>query len=116
MSEPSVLDVPGIGLGPASQVPVGEGRLFEVGSRTVAVFRLRDGGFRATDPWCPHRGGPLADGLVGAGTVTCPFHGYRFDLSSGCAVGHDCPPIATYPVSLDAAGELRLHVEGVLRD
>ena len=112
MSDVSVLDTTRIRLGPSSQVPMGEGRLFAVAGRTVAVFRLRDGQWRATDPWCTHKGGPLADGLVGAGTVTCPFHGYRFDLATGCAVGHDCPPIGTYPVSLDAAGDLHLHLEG----
>jgi nitrite reductase (NADH) small subunit len=100
-----------IALGSLWQIPLGEGRVFMAGARAVAVFRARDGGVHATDPWCPHRQGPLADGLVGAGTVTCPFHGFRFDLRTGCAIGHDCPPIATYAVSVDAYGEIHLQIE-----
>ena len=98
-------------LGSLWQVPLGEGRVFMAGDRSVAVFRARDGGVHATDPYCPHRKGPLADGLVGAGTVTCPFHGYRFDLRTGSAIGHDCPPIATYRVSVDAFGELIVYLD-----
>jgi nitrite reductase (NADH) small subunit len=100
-----------VALGSLWQIPLGEGRVFTVGERSFAVFRARDGGVHATDPFCPHRQGPLADGLVGAGTVTCPFHGFRFDLRTGCAIGHDCPPIATYRVSVDAYGDLHLHLD-----
>jgi nitrite reductase (NADH) small subunit len=103
---PALITPRAYSLGSLWQVPLGEGRVFMAGDRSIAVFRGRDGGVHATDPFCPHRQGPLADGLVGAGTVTCPFHGYRFDLRTGCAIGHDCPPIATYRVSVDAFGEL----------
>lgn len=74
-------------LGPVAQVPVGEGRLFDVDGWQVAVFRPRDGGVHAIDPVCPHRGGPLAEGLVGGTLVVCPLHGWTFDLVSGCRVG-----------------------------
>ena len=50
-----------------------------VGGRRVAVFRTPDG-FRAIDHACPHAGGPLADGIVADRCVTCPLHGWRFDL------------------------------------
>lgn len=112
MSSASTLTRPRtVALGSLWQIPLGEGRVFMAGTRAVAVFRARDGGVHATDPWCPHRQGPLADGLVGAGTVTCPFHGFRFDLRTGCAIGHDCPPIATYGVSVDAYGDIHLQIE-----
>ncbi|MGH8906760.1 MAG: nitrite reductase small subunit NirD [Egibacteraceae bacterium] len=88
-------------LGPVSRIPVGEGRLFDVAGRRVAVFRLRDGGVRATDPTCPHRGGPLADGLVGGTTVVCPLHGWRFDLSTGCRIGEPAVTVATYPARVE---------------
>ena len=112
MNGAPLLDAPrAYALGSLWQVPLGEGRVFMAGDRSIAVFRARDGGVHATDPYCPHRQGPLADGLVGAGTVTCPFHGYRFDLRTGCAIGHDCPPIATYRVSVDAFGELIVYLD-----
>lgn len=74
-------------LGPEAQIPVGEGRLFDVDGWEVAVFRPRAGGVYAIDPVCPHRGGPLAEGLIGGTTVVCPLHGHAFDLASGCQVG-----------------------------
>jgi hypothetical protein len=54
-------------LGPMDQIPVGEGRAFAVGEKQVAVFRPRGGGLHAVRAICPHRGGPLADGLIDAG-------------------------------------------------
>jgi nitrite reductase (NADH) small subunit len=63
-------------------VPFGEGRAVLVGGRRVAVFRAEDGWF-ALDAACPHRGGPLADGIVAARTVICPLHERRFDLATG---------------------------------
>ena len=66
-------------------VPLGEGRAVLAGGRRVAVFRAEDGWF-ALDAACPHRGGPLADGIVARRTVICPLHERRFDL----ATGHEC--------------------------
>jgi nitrite reductase (NADH) small subunit len=63
-------------------VPLGEGRAVEIDGRRVAVFQTRNGWF-ALDQRCPHRGGPLADGIVADGCVTCPLHDRRFDLTTG---------------------------------
>ena len=64
---PAALAVPRVvALGSLWEIPLGEGRVFTIGDRSIAVFRARDGGVHATDPFCPHRQGPLADGLVGA--------------------------------------------------
>ncbi len=75
-------------IGPLAQIPVGEGRNVVVGDRTLAVFHLHGGDVYATQPTCPHRGGPLADGLTGNGTVMCPLHDRVFDLRTGA--GPDC--------------------------
>jgi len=72
-----------IPLGPVDFIPLGEGRAYKVGEIGVAVFRQRDGQLFATQSQCPHRQGPLADGIVGAGTVICPFHAWKFDLTTG---------------------------------
>lgn len=88
-----------VDLGPADFIPVGEGRAYVVDGRTIAVFRQRDGRLFATDNACPHRGGPLADGIVGAGKVICPLHSWAFDLESGrCASGEAPTNMRTYPV------------------
>ena len=53
-----------VNLGPVDEIPLGEGRTFDVDGEQVAVFRLRDGSVCAVGAVCPHRGGPLADGQI----------------------------------------------------
>ena len=88
-------------LGPLDEVPVGEGRAFAVDGEQIAVFRLRDGSLRAIDAVCPHRGGPLADGLADDRVVVCPLHGHTFDMCTGVLA--DSPTggmsVRSYPVS-----------------
>jgi NAD(P)H-dependent nitrite reductase small subunit len=75
-------------LGPSEQIPIGEGRAFAVGDEQVAVFRSRGGGLHALQAICPHRGGPLADGLIDATQVVCPLHNHAFRLTDGqCITG-----------------------------
>jgi nitrite reductase [NAD(P)H] small subunit len=99
---------PLVDLGPAGFIPLGEGRAFVVNETTIAVFRQRDGRLFATDNTCPHRGGPLADGIVGGGKVICPLHAWKFDLETG-----HCPAenvvIRTYPVRV-VGGRIVLEV------
>ena len=63
-------------------IPLREGRAVDVGDREIAVFNLGDR-FVACDNACPHRGGPLADGIVSGDTVVCPLHGYKVCLDTG---------------------------------
>jgi nitrite reductase (NADH) small subunit len=74
-------------IGPLSASPCGEGRMVQVGPQLISVFHLRGGIVRATQPWCPHRGGPLADGLVDGARVVCPLHNRVFCLETGEADG-----------------------------
>ena len=62
-------------------------------------------------PHCPHRGGPLADGLVGDGTLVCPLHEWRFDLATGTAINGQCS-IAVYPVRTTEDREILLTIDG----
>ena len=94
-------------LGPVDAIPPGEGRDFVVAGERIAVFRLRDSRLFATQARCPHRDGPLADGLTGDGLVVCPFHGWKFSLDTGLPVLGECG-IAVYPVRTDADQNLRL--------
>lgn len=72
-----------VNLGPVDQIALGHGRCFVVGGEEIAVFRLRDGKLAAVGNRCPHRQGPLSEGLIGNGKVVCPLHGHKFDLTSG---------------------------------
>jgi nitrite reductase (NADH) small subunit len=99
-----------ITLGPIQAIPEGEGRTFEVGSRQIAVFRAREGGVFATQARCPHRGGPLADGLLGAGTLICPLHSLKFDLRTGLSQSGECS-LQTYAVRIDANGQVVVELE-----
>lgn len=97
-------------LGPVEAIPLGEGRAFVVDGEAVAVFRTRGGGLFATQAFCPHGRGPLADGLVGRGTVLCPLHAFAFDLASGRSLGGSCADLRCYAVSSGANGEIVLQI------
>lgn len=89
-----------------SEIPLGEGRIVEAAGMHMAVFHTREGVF-ATQPDCPHRQGPLADGLTGTNTIMCPLHDRLYDLRTGAGLNTDCH-ITTYPVSLGEDGAILL--------
>jgi nitrite reductase (NADH) small subunit len=66
----------------ADNIPPREGRTLRLGSLSLAVFNTGDR-FLAVENRCPHGGGPLADGIVGGTTVTCPLHNWRICLETG---------------------------------
>jgi nitrite reductase (NADH) small subunit len=72
-----------VNLGSVEKIPKGQGFCFIVEGEEIAVFRQRDGKFFATQNRCPHKNGPLSDGLIGAGQVICPLHSKKFDLATG---------------------------------
>ena len=90
-------------LAPLSSIPEGEGRTFLVGEARLAVFRSRAGEVFATQADCPHKGGPLADGLLGGSTLVCPLHSQKFDLATGKALNGECN-LKTYPTRLSQSG------------
>lgn len=100
-------------LGHLDEVPLGEGRTFTVDGRwAVVVFRPRGRPPAATDATCPHRGGPLADGLVGDGTVVCPLHAMRFSLADGTCDTDDTCSVAVHPVRVDEDGHIVVMMPG----
>ncbi len=74
---------PTVNLGRASRIPEGQGRCYVVGPYEIAVFRQRDGRLLASENRCPHKGGPLAEGVLGGGRIICPLHAHQFDLGTG---------------------------------
>ncbi|MBV9613427.1 MAG: Rieske 2Fe-2S domain-containing protein [Acidobacteriaceae bacterium] len=96
-----------ITIGPLSLIPAGEGRNFEIAGLRIAVFHTRAGQVFAAQAECPHKNGPLADGLVGAGEVICPLHAWKFDLTTGAAVMGSCA-LKTYFASVNEHDEIVL--------
>ncbi len=82
------------------EIPIGQGRPFVVGDRRVAVFRSRTGKFFATDDRCPHKGGPLADGVLVGDQIVCPLHAFRFRGDSGECDQPGVCAVQTYPVEV----------------
>jgi nitrite reductase (NADH) small subunit len=70
-------------LGPVEKIPPGQGFCFVVDGEEIAVFRPRSGTLAAIQNRCPHRNGPLCEGLVDEKSVVCPYHGHKFDLKTG---------------------------------
>jgi nitrite reductase (NADH) small subunit len=95
-------------VGSIDDIPFGEGRAYAVDGTQVAVYRLRDGTLRALEAVCPHRGGPLADGLIDERVVVCPLHGLTYDLSTGAELAAGGDGVRAYAVTTDGDS---IHVE-----
>ena len=96
-------------LGPVQAIPEGEGRSFEVGTKRLAVFRTRQGRVFATQADCPHKQGPLANGLLGGQLLICPLHALKFDLATGRSADGSCT-LAVYPARLSATGQIMVEL------
>jgi nitrite reductase (NADH) small subunit len=65
-----------------SDLQPGTGKTVTVGERDLALFNV-GGKFHCIDNVCPHRGGPLGEGMLEGSVVVCPWHGWRFDVCTG---------------------------------
>ena len=74
------------------------GKAVEAEGRSIAVFNV-GGSYYAIENTCPHRGGPLAEGTLAEGVVTCPLHGAQFDVKTGAVLGPPAPVgVKSFPV------------------
>ena len=89
-----------IDIGSVDDIPLRGARMVKTPIGCIALFRTAEAEVFAASNTCPHKGGPLADGIVHGQKITCPLHNMVFDLNSGEAVGEDYS-IATYPVRID---------------
>lgn len=88
-----------IDIGHIEDIPLRGARLLKTRVGCVAVFRTAEAEVFAASNSCPHKGGPLSEGIVHGQSVTCPLHNWVFDLNTGQAKGED-GQIETYPVKL----------------
>ena len=90
-----------VDIGTIEDIPVRGARVVKTSVGCVGVFRTGDDSVYAVSNTCPHRGGPLSDGIVHGHRVTCPLHNMVFDLATGEAQGADNDRIETFPLRLE---------------
>ena len=78
----------------------GEGKLVVVRDKPMALFNV-DGAFCAINYICPHMGGPLGEGKLSGTVVTCPWHGWTFDVRSGLADHPGGHSVSAYEVVVE---------------
>lgn len=88
-------------IGAVQDIPRPGARTVVIGQDEIAVFRTSDDRVFALSNRCPHRGGPLSEGLVCAHRVVCPLHNWAVELASGEAVAPDEGNTRAYPVRIE---------------
>jgi len=103
-----------VDIGALEDIPRQGARLVRSAQGCVAVFRTMDDRVFALDDRCPHKGGPLSEGIVHGDRVTCPLHNWVFDMNSGSAQGADQGSVRTWPVRVEQ-GRVLISAELVSR-
>ena len=101
-------------IGALDDIPAQGARVVKTARGCVAVFRTAEDQVFAMADRCPHKGGPLSEGIVHGASVTCPLHNWVFSLETGKAQGADSGEIATYPVRLED-GRILLDISRLAR-
>lgn len=89
-----------VDIGALDDIPFRGARQVRTPAGTIAVFRAADGAVFALADQCPHRKGPLSQGIVHGRQVTCPLHNLVVDLETGGAADSDGGCAKTYPTAL----------------
>ncbi|WP_066115071.1 MULTISPECIES: nitrite reductase small subunit NirD [Sphingomonadales] len=90
-------------IGPVEQIAPGTARTLPVrGADEIAVFRTQSNEFYALVNKCPHKQGPLSQGIIHGNVVTCPLHSWNISLQTGEALGEDKGCVPTIPMRVDA--------------
>ncbi len=84
---------------PVGAIPEKEGRRVQYGQHTAALFNLGEE-YLAVENQCPHKGGPLADGIVAGKNVFCPLHNWKISLENGCALSGGTGQVKVFPVKV----------------
>ncbi len=83
-----------------AELPIGQSKRAEINEREIALFHTDDG-FFALDNTCPHKGGPLAEGTLHEGKVTCPWHQWHFELKTGVCTNIPGQKVNTYKITIE---------------
>jgi len=90
-----------IEVGRVSDIPVRGARRVVRGEAVIALFRTTADRVHAVEDRCPHKGGPLSEGIVHGDCVTCPLHNWVIDLADGQALGADEGSVRHYETRVD---------------
>ena len=90
-----------IAIGHLADIPQRGARCIETPQGKITVFRTADDRVFAIDDHCPHRGGPLSQGIVHGASVTCPLHNWVISLETGKAEGADEGAVRTVPLKVE---------------
>ena len=95
-------------VGSINDIPRRGARQIETPWMTIALVRTVDDRVYAIEDRCPHRDGPLSQGIVHGNAITCPLHNWVFDLNTGQANGEE-GRVATFPVQVEGG---RILIDG----
>lgn len=96
-----------VAVGTVDDIPLRGARCVKNGAMTIAIFRTATNNIYALEDKCPHRQGPLSQGIVHDGCVTCPLHNWVISLVTGKAEGADEGATLAFPVKV-AGGKIYL--------
>ena len=86
----------------------GHGTSVVANGKNIAVFNV-DGSFYAIDGTCVHRGGPLGEGELNGSIVTCPWHRWTYDVTTGAGVLNPAAKVGCYETKVES-GEIRVYL------
>jgi nitrite reductase/ring-hydroxylating ferredoxin subunit len=101
-------------VGNVADIPDGERRILQVGDISVGVFH-HEGQWYAMQNSCLHRGGPVCTGTLEGNTLTCPWHGYQYDVTNGQLLLDRHAKLPTYRVEL-RGDQVYVHIPVLIRD
>lgn len=102
-----------VDIGAIDDIPVRGARVLKSPAGCIAIFRTAEAEVFAVSDKCPHKGGPLSEGIVHENKVTCPLHNWVFDLNTGEAQGADEGRIDTYAVRTEN-GRILFDTESIM--
>ena len=95
-------------VGTSSEIPEGQCRVYETSGNSIAVFNV-GGAYHAIDSTCLHQGGPLGEGEIQGNIVTCPWHHWSYDVTTGRTTMSESVGVKKYPLEV-RDGELFVDV------
>jgi nitrite reductase/ring-hydroxylating ferredoxin subunit len=101
--------MPFIDVATTHDIPAGQAKAYIVGDREIALFNV-GGTYYAIENTCPHQGGPLAEGWLEGSVVTCPWHAWCFDVTTGAMTMGGFTSVDAYDVQV-AGSTIRVSTE-----
>lgn len=102
-----------VAIGNVDDIPLAGARVVVSPECRIAVFRTADNQVFALEDRCPHRQGPISQGIVHGKQVTCPLHNLVINLTNGETDDDGCAPVRTISAQVGEGGEVLLNIEDI---